>query len=60
MRACEAIYGGQHADNIERLVSLATGSPCPCKQGLTCPLTDEEGFSPLALVVPKQRPTPEN
>lgn len=55
MRSCEAIFGPEQADNIEALVAAATGQPCPCRRSLPCPLTDSEGRSPLAEVIPRQR-----
>lgn len=53
MRVCEAIYGPEQADNIEVLVVEATGCECPCRQGLTCPLSDGQGLSPLLAASPR-------
>jgi hypothetical protein len=56
MRACEAIYGPEQADEIEGLVMAATDQPnCPCRRGKPCPLLDADGCNPLAEMIPKQR-----
>lgn len=55
MRVCEAIYGTKQADNIEGLIVAATGGECPCRRDHPCPLADEEGYSELALMIPKPR-----
>lgn len=54
MRTCEAIYGPEQAANIEHLIVMATGTQCPCRSGLRCPLLDEAGCNPLACVVPQR------
>lgn len=53
MRTCEAIYGRDQADNIEQLITEATGQPCPCTRDLPCALLDSEGRNPLAEIIPR-------
>lgn len=51
-RTCVTIYGPEAGKEIERLIEAATGEHCPCRRNLPCPLLDERGFNPLALVTP--------
>lgn len=35
---CQAMYGIERGDRIIAVLEEATGEPCPCKQGVVCPL----------------------
>ena len=35
---CEVLFNSEQALHIQQLIETATGRPCPCKQGRTCPL----------------------
>jgi hypothetical protein len=38
MQVCEVIYGCERGRAMVALLETATGQPCPCKQGIPCPL----------------------
>jgi hypothetical protein len=35
---CEVLFSSERAQAVQDLIEGATGKPCPCKQGKTCPL----------------------
>ena len=35
---CEVLFSSERAQAVQDLIEGATGRPCPCKQGKTCPL----------------------
>jgi hypothetical protein len=35
---CEVLFSSERAQAVQNLIEGATGKPCPCKQGKTCPL----------------------
>ena len=35
---CEVLFSSKRAQAVQNLIEGATGKPCPCKQGMTCPL----------------------
>jgi hypothetical protein len=38
MLACEELFGEDIGRRIQGFVEGAVGGPCPCKQGLGCPM----------------------
>lgn len=38
MLVCETIYGRERGLELVAVVERCTGGPCPCKQGMACPL----------------------
>lgn len=46
---CEVLFTREEAEAVQGLVEGATGKPCPCKQGVACPLL------PAVPVLPAQR-----
>lgn len=55
MHTCEVIYGSARGAQINAVLELAIGQPCPCKQGSPCPLMprDEVVALPVALPAPR-------
>jgi hypothetical protein len=47
---CQAMFGLARGDQIIEMVEAATGGPCPCIQGLTCPLMPAEDQCSAAAV----------
>ena len=37
-RPCEQALGAKKAQGIRELIERLTGQPCPCDQGMRCPL----------------------
>lgn len=52
MHTCEAIYGAKRGAQINAVLELAIGQPCPCKQGNPCPLMprDEVDETPTVML----------
>lgn len=42
MLVCETIYGREQGGRVIAMVERCTGAPCPCKQGMPCPLMPVE------------------
>lgn len=38
LQVCEVIYGCKRGAELSAFLEAAMGQPCPCKQGLPCPL----------------------
>lgn len=51
MMQCEWLFGEKRGGEIQTLVESSTGEPCPCKQGLGCPLGDS-----MPAPAPEERP----
>ena len=49
MLGCEIVMPEEMAAQVQRTVEAATGEPCPCKQGLACPLLSGELFERVPL-----------
>ena len=54
---CKVLFGETRGDEVIELVERVTGGPCPCRQGLPCPLlpNDPAGPSVLLQIVPTPR-----
>lgn len=46
---CQATFGMERGAQIEALVERATGGPCPCRVGATCPLLPPAPEAPPLL-----------
>lgn len=51
MQVCEVIYGCERGRAMVALLETATGQPCPCKQGIPCPLMPRD----VAVTLPAPR-----
>lgn len=38
LTVCQTIYGRERGADLSAFLEKATGEPCPCSQGRTCPL----------------------
>lgn len=52
MLVCETIYGRARGAQLVELVERCTGEPCPCKQGLACPLMPSDSVEGEGCVRP--------
>ena len=52
MRMCEVIWNMEKADRVQKMVESASGLPCPCAQGLVCPLMPADVVLPPPLKLP--------
>lgn len=41
MRGCELLWDVETADRLQEMVEQATGRPCPCMEGLKCPIVSD-------------------
>jgi hypothetical protein len=48
---CEVLFSSERAQAVQELIEGATGKPCPCKQGMACPLLPRL-VKPPVLVTP--------
>lgn len=42
MLGCEVAFDAARAKRLQELIEDATGHPCPCRPGLSCPLLPPE------------------
>lgn len=45
--ACQALFGSVRGRQIQDAIEEDTGRPCPCAQGLSCPLLASPKLEPL-------------
>jgi hypothetical protein len=57
LQVCETIYGCERAAKLQAYIEGAMGQPCPCKQGLGCPMmpVDNLDETPVRLPLPRLR-----
>lgn len=48
MIGCEVLFGKVVGAQAQAMIEAATGGPCPCVQGLRCPLLPAPESPPLA------------
>jgi hypothetical protein len=49
---CEILFEREQAQAMQDLIEGATGKPCPCKNGVACPLLPKTG---VVLPLPQIR-----
>jgi len=52
---CELLFDQERAEIVQLIVETATGHPCPCKRGHTCPLLTERDLALPVNLVPEPR-----
>lgn len=57
---CQAIYGIERGAEVQAFLELATGQPCPCRQGHSCPLMPSDSVELGRPGLIRQRPAAQN